>query len=348
MRVRVLGAGVIGLSVAEELQRRGHAVEVVDRSPGAGASRAAAGMLAPGAEVWHGEAALLDLGRRSLELWPTYAARLGVRPRRTGTLLVGADHDDLQQVERQADLLAGLGHHVDLLDRRALLAREPTLLPGICGGFHLVDEHSVDPREVVAALRSVVPVQPEAGTGPVDVTVLATGSRLPDPWRGLVRGVRGEIVRVRSDGAPRHTIRGWVHGEPVYVVPRVSGEVVVGATSEEHDAPPIATVGGVVRLLHAARSLVPGLDRAEVTEVMARDRPAAPDNLPLIGPAPEASEDAGSHTLLAAGLHRHGVLLAPLTAVLIADQIEHGDVEPVVDPRRFVRDNEERNAWRSR
>ena len=348
MRARILGAGIVGLSVAEELQRRGHTVEVVDRSPGAGASYAAAGMLAPAAEVWHGETELLTLGCRSLGLWPEYAARLGVRLHHTGTLLTGADHGDLQQVHRQADLLAGLGHEVELLGRRALLDLEPTLAPGASGALLLADERSVNPREVIAALRAVVPVRPEAGDDPVDVTVVATGSRLPAPWQGLVRGVRGEILRVHSDDPPRHTIRGWVHGEPVYVVPRASGEVVVGATSEEHDEPPVPTVGGVVRLLHAARALVPGLDRAEIVEVLARDRPAAPDNLPLIGPAPDRAASAGDHTVLAAGLFRHGVLLAPLVADLVASHIDDGQVDPAVDPRRFATTDGERNTCRSR
>ncbi len=336
MRVRILGAGIVGLSVAAELQRHGHHVEVVDPDPGNGASRAAAGMLAPAAEVWHGETEILALGRRSLTLWPEYADRFGIRVHRTGTLLVGADHGDLQQVHRQADLLAGLGLSVDVLDRRAVLDREPTLTSAISGGL-LLDEHSVDPRAVVAALRDVVPVLPTASTTPAEVTVVATGAWLPEPWRRLVRGVRGEILRVHSDDPPRHTLRGWVHGEPVYVVPRLGGEIVIGATSEEHDAPPVATVGGVLRLLQAARALVPGLDRAAVTEVLARDRPGTPDNLPLVGPAPGASD-----TVLAAGLFRHGVLLAPLVAELVAAHLDHGYVEPSLDPRRF-RPNEERN-----
>jgi len=349
MRVRVLGAGIVGLSVAAELQRRGHPVEVVDRSPGTGASYAAAGMLAPAAEVWHGETELLRLGSRSLALWPEYADRLGVRRHRTGTLLVGADHGDLQQVERQAELLAALGHEVALLERGELLDCEPTLASGVRGGLLLADEHSVDPRAVVAALRAAVPVRAAADASPAEVTVVATGARLPEPWRGLVRGVRGEILRLRSDDPPRRTVRGWVHGDPVYVVPRADGEVVVGATSEEHDAPPVATAGGVVRLLQAARTLLPGLDRAAVTEVLARDRPGTPDNLPLIGPAPaRPGSEIGGRTVLAAGLYRHGVLLAPLVAHLVAAHIEEGHVEPAVDPRRFERVHEERNTWRSR
>jgi glycine oxidase len=329
MRVRILGAGIIGLFCADELARRGHEVTVVDPRPASGASYAAAGMLAPSAEVWHGEEALLELGLRSLDLWPEAAARLGVPLQTTGTLLVGADRGDLQQVERQCALLAEHGHDVVVLDRRALREKEPELGPAALGGAFLRDDPSVDPRAVLAALLARVPVVADDRSAP-DLTVVATGSVLPAPFTSLVRGIRGEIVRARGGAAPGRTVRGWVHGEPVYVVPRPTGEIVIGATSEEHDAAPVPTVGGVLRLLRAARELVPGLDRAEVTEVIARDRPGTADNLPLVGPS------GVDGVVLAAGHFRHGVLLAPLTARLVADHLETGHVEPALDPRRLT------------
>lgn len=312
VRVKILGAGIVGLSVAHELIRRGHTVTVVDPSPGEGASYAAAGMLSPSAELWHGEEELLRLGRESLGLWPEYADRLGVPLRTDGTLLVGYDAGDRQQVARQVALLEKHGAAVE---------------PRPDGAF-LPDEASVDPRAVVAELAARVPVAAvDPGTGH-DVTVLATGSVLPAPYHPLVRGVRGEILRVRSDDPPATTVRGWVHGEPVYLVPRACGEVVVGATSEEHDQPPVVTAGGVRRLLTAAGLLWPALDRAELIEATARDRPGTPDNLPLVGPV-------GDGFVLAAGHYRHGVLLAPLTARLVADHLETGAVDPALDPRRL-------------
>lgn len=331
MRIRVLGAGIIGLACAEELLRRGHHVQVVDRDPGRGASRAAAGMLAPAAEAWHGEEDLLRLGQQSLALWPAYAARLGVPLHRGGTLLVGIDHGDAQHVARQVALLEDHGSPVERLDRRGARSAEPLLGPRVGAAIRLA-EASLDPRAVVAALAGSVPVQAEP-SGDVDVTVLATGARLPDPFAGLVRPVHGEILRLRAAGSrqlPGHTIRGWVRGRAVYVVPRATGEIVVGATSEEHALPPIVTAGGVARLLTAALELVPSLDRAELREALARSRPGSPDNLPLVGPTGRPG------VLLAAGHFRHGVLLAPLTARLLADHLDTGFVEPAVDPRRLI------------
>lgn len=312
--ITVLGAGIIGLSCADELLRRGHDVTVVDPAPGSGASHAAAGMLSPSAEVWHDELALLELGTRSLSLWPAFAGRLGVHLETAGTVLAGRDHGDLQQIERQLQLLAMHGHPVDLLSPREVCALEPSLTTKVAGGALLAGDFSVDPRAVVSALLERIPVVTEAPAH-ADLTVIATGSRLPEPYTHLVRGVRGEIVRARMDhGLPTRTIRGWVRGEPIYVVPRADGEVVIGATSEEHAEAPVATVGGISRLLEAARELVPALDRAVFTEAIARDRPATVDHLPLIGPA-----DDDPTTILAVGHYRHGVLLAPLTAQRVAE-----------------------------
>jgi glycine oxidase len=315
--VRVLGAGIIGLACAEELLRRGHAVDVVDPAPGSGASHAAAGMLSPAGELWHGEEALFRLGRASLELWPAWAARLGVPLHTAGTVVVAADAGDLQEVDRQVALLAESGVAARPLARRELLALEPGL-GRVVGGALLPDDHSVDPRAVVAALLQRVPVGERGGAAAV--SVVATGARLPEPFAHLVRPVRGEILRVRvtdPEQGPRHTVRGLVHGRPVYVVPRAgSDEVVIGATSQEHDGPPVVSVEGVHQLLDAARTILPGLDRAELVEAMARDRPATAGHLPLVGP----SEVPG--VLLAAGHGRNGVLLAPLTARRIADHVD--------------------------
>lgn len=328
-RVRVLGGGIVGLAVADELIRRGHTAIVVDRSPMSGASYAAAGMLSPAAEIWHGEDDLLRLGKASLALWPAFARWLGVPLRQAGTLIVGHDAGDAQQVARQVALLARHGERPDVLDPVDVRDREPGLAR-VHGAAFVPGEGSVAPRDVCGALAERVPVTASDPGGEWDATVIATGSRLPPPFGSLVRGVRGEILRLRSDDPPTRTVRGWVAGEPIYLVPRDGGEVVVGATSEEHDAPPVVTAGGVLRLLTAARVLWPALERAEVLEVTARDRPGTQDGLPLVGPTDDPD------VVLAAGCFRHGVLLAPLVARLVADHLITGAVDPAVDPRRLL------------
>ncbi|UUZ60260.1 FAD-dependent oxidoreductase [Nocardioides sp. B-3] len=282
------------------------------------------------ARPWHGESALHALCAESARLWPSYAAALAVPLHDSGTLLVGIDAGDRREVERRAALLAGLGDDVEVLDGRRARALEPA--PGrVSSAAMLAQDRAVDPRAVLSALltRLGARVVARAPVDRPDATVIATGARLPAPYAHPVRGVRGEILRLRGDVGLTRVLRGWVRGEPVYVVPRPGGEMVVGATSEEHDGPPVVTVGGVRRLLDAATELVPGLDRAELCEALARDRPGTLDNRPLVGP----TGDAG--VFPAAGHFRHGVLLAPLTARLLADAVEGAAPDPSLDPRRF-------------
>jgi glycine oxidase len=348
MRVAVVGAGIVGLACAVELVRARHDVRVFDPAPGAGATHAAAGMLAPAGEAWHGEVDLLRLGLDSARLWPEYAARLqeatgiDVDLRTTGTLLVGQDHDDLRQVQRTLEVLEGEGVSFRALDRREARSEEPTL-SRVAGAALLPDDHNVNPRKVTQALlhllgARVVRARAEVGDSgvvasdgtafPCDAMVVATGAeaRAVAPQ---VRPVKGETIRLRAWDPPKRVLRARVRGETVYLVPRADGEVVVGSTEEEHDAEPAATVGTVVRLLHAARTLVPGLETADVLEITARHRPGTPDNGPLLGPVDTAGQ---VRRILAVGHYRGGVLLAPLTAQVVRAYVEGGDVPAVALP----------------
>ena len=182
MRVRILGAGIVGLSVADELIRRGHDVTVVDPSPGSGASYAAAGMLSPAGEAWYGEEDLTRLCLSSLALWPEFAGRLGVPVHTRGTLLVGADAGDVQQVERQLSVLDLAGVSYERLGRRDLLSHEPGL-GRVAGGAFLAEDHSVDPRAVVVPERLV-------GVKPRLLVIVAEQSR-----------AERRVARLRGSGA---------------------------------------------------------------------------------------------------------------------------------------------------
>ncbi|MFJ6954032.1 FAD-dependent oxidoreductase, partial [Micromonospora aurantiaca (nom. illeg.)] len=134
--------------------------------------------------------------------------------------------------------------------------------------------------------------------------------------------------RAPGGGPPgfRHVIRGYADSEPVYLVPRDSGEVVVGATVEER-ADTEVTAGGVLTLLRAAAELVPELVEYELVEAVAGLRPGTPDNAPIIGPIP------GQPGVLAAtGHHRHGIVLTPVTADLVTELIVTGEPDPALAP----------------
>ena len=274
-------------------------------------------MLSPAGEAWYGEPDVLRLGLASARLWPAYAAGLGVALHERGTLVVGHDAGDGQEVERHAEVLAGHGIRVDLLGPAEVRDLEPGM--GHTARGIRLEDRAVDPRAVVAALLARLHgrVEEREPAADPDVVVVATGARLPEPWTRLVRGVRGEVVRLRTTEPPRHVVRGWVAGEPVYLVPRAAGEVVVGATVEEHDEPARGHRGrrrpAAARGSRAAACARPGRGARRARHATDR-RPA--DHLPLVGPTDDP------RTWLAAGHFRHGVLLAPLTARLLADALE--------------------------
>jgi glycine oxidase len=168
-----------------------------------------------------------------------------------------------------------------------------------------------------------------------DHVVLAAGwqSRgvggLPPAAVPPVRPVKGQILRLRVPaGAPQLSlcVRGMVRGHPVYLVPRQDGELVVGATQEEMGADTRVTAGGVWELLRDARTLVPGITEFTFTEAVAGLRPGSPDNAPVLGPS------ALPGLVVATGHFRGGVLLAPVTAELVAGYLAGGELPPLAAP----------------
>ncbi|RZS91475.1 glycine oxidase [Motilibacter rhizosphaerae] len=344
--VAVVGGGVVGLWTAFCAARRGASVAVVDPEPGRGASWTAAGMLAPVTEYAYGEDALLALTLAAAAAYPAAVAELaGVSGldagyRATGSVEVAWDAGDLAALRDLDARRRALGLETRLLTGGALRRVEPGLATGVAGGVVAAGEAQVDNRAMVASLlvaleRLGVALVREAATGlgpgsppvvqlasgPVraGAVVLAAGAAttrlpgLPEHLRVPVRPVQGHTLRLRTDEpVVEHVVRGRVRGTPVYVVPRASGEVVVGATSEERGFVTERRAGAVHDLLRDALLLVPGLDEAEWVEVSAGLRPGTPDNGPVVGPTGVPG------LLVATGHYRNGVLLAPTTGYAVA------------------------------
>jgi glycine oxidase len=359
--VVVVGGGLIGLAVAWRARLRGLSVAVLERGAIGGecASTVAAGMLAPVSEVEFGEAGrrALDLGVRSAALWPDFAAELesltgiDVGLRASGTLVVARDADEARELERQIALRAELGLRARRLLPSAARELEPALAPTVRLALHAPDDHSVDPRRALAALRRacelagvrlrehapVVRVEVSAGVTGVTGVALADGSRvraarvvlaagawsaeiagLPECARVPVRPLKGQILRLRDPDGPG-LLEGVVRFAGGYLVPRGDGRYVLGATVEERGFERHATAGGVYELLRDARELVPGVLELQIEELSVGFRPSTPDNVPAIG------RGALGGLLWATGHHRNGVLLAPLTAELLAGLLVAAD-----------------------
>jgi len=350
--VVIVGGGIIGLSAAWRARAKGLSVTLLERDTvGRGTSHVAAGMLAPVAEAELGAAGrgLLELGLRSAQMWPGFAAELEetagmeVSLLRTGTLVVARDEDQARELERQLAFRESLGLRTERLRASAAREREPGLAPSVRLAIEAPDDHSVDPRLVLRALHRaceiagvtihehtrVESVELDRAAGRITGLRLEGGERVSadqvmlaaGPWTGQIEGlptharvrvrpVKGQILRLRDPAGPGLLTR-VVRFEGGYLVPRADGRYALGATVEEKGFELTPTAGGVYELLRDASELAPGIDELQIEELSVGLRPGTPDNAPAIG------RGALEGLVWATGHHRNGILLAPLTAELV-------------------------------
>ncbi len=340
----VVGAGVVGCAVAFELARRGAAVEIVDVRPlGHGATQASAGMLAPFSEAREGP--LLDLAIESLARFDSFVARLAAAHatpfayQRTGTLDVAFEPAELEMLAARQRELAARGVEASLHDARSVRALEPQLASEVCGGL-LIPLHgfvaALDfARALAAAARQHdaqiierghvrrisqgnggVIIDTDRGRLTADAAVVAAGSWAGEieiegvPLRVPVKPIRGQLLQLTWNGPmPQRVI--W--SERCYVVPWPDRSVLVGATVEDVGFDERTTVGGIRGLMDAASELLPATASATFAGARAGLRPAAPDHLPIVG-----WSSVVPNVMFATGHYRNGILLAPLTAELVA------------------------------
>jgi len=361
----VVGAGIVGCAIAHELARRGASVEIVDERPvGMGATQASAGVLAPYIEAHEGST-LFDFTVRSLALFDAFVERVsaesGVRVpyRRTGTLDVAVNDAEMQALGATAGMLERVEVPALLLDAQAVRSEEPQLGDGAIGGL-LIESHgfvaAVDLTRALAAasrrhgaqliegsrVRRIARrhgdmfVDTDRGSLTGNAVVLAAGS-----WSGKiaidgvsatvpVRPVRGQLLHLAWSGTPLRRVT-W--SGRCYLVPWDDGTLLVGATVEDAGFDERTTVEGVRGLLDAVCAIVPRASTAGFTSARVGLRPATTDGLPVIGPSAVMPG-----LIYATGHYRNGVLLAPLTARLVADAMLDNRLDPLlslVSPARF-------------
>jgi glycine oxidase len=361
-RVAIIGAGVVGLGIAWRLAGRA-AVTVFDRGEaGAGASHAAAGMLAACCEAEPGEEALVALGRESQARWPGFAEELlrvsgvDVELRREGTLVLALTADDQATIAHQLEFQRRLDLPLEWLSAAATRAREPRLAGKIAGALFSPEDHQVDNRKLVQALRIAAEaagatihehravkefvVQSGQASGvrfadgtteAADIVVLAAGAwsrgigGLPPDRRPPVRPVKGQMLSLRMDAsAPLLTHVLWAPG--AYLVPRRDGRLIIGGTVEEKGFDDTITAGGVLTLLEAAWRAIPAIEELPIDEIWVGHRPGSRDDAPILGPGPLQG------LYYATGHHRNGILLAPVTADAMALLILDDVVDPAIKP----------------
>ena len=328
---RIVGAGVAGLCVATEIAGRGGRVSIVDTHAGPGphsCSWWAGGMLAPHCEGESAEEPVVRLGQESADWWEE---KTGV-VKRNGTLVLALSRDagELRRFARRT-------RHHEEVDAPGIASLEPDLAGRFRRGLFFPQEAHLAPRAALATLVRrlgekgiVIGTPAEGGAFPaaqgapapvtdIDCRGLAARDALPD-----LRGVKGEMLVLRCpDLTLSRPIRLLHPRFPLYVVPHGDGIYMLGATMIEATERDRVTARSLLELLSAAYALHPAFGEAEVLEIGVDARPAFPDNLPRI-----RQRHGAIHVN---GLYRHGYLLAPAMARMVAEFLLDGRTPEVMD-----------------
>jgi glycine oxidase len=361
----VVGGGIIGLSLAYELSRRGLSVTCVEQGDWGGqASSAAAGMLAPLKE-FTAPGPMLDLGMKSLKLYPHWVEELeemtggDVQLSLEGLVTVALNDEEAEQLAAKYHWQKEEGHDVHWLKGKELMDVEPLLTDSAVAAIYSPKEGHINNRLLLRALVTackmqgvnlvsgcvvcgiavkggrVVGVETSAGPIRAEHTVIASGA-----WAGImmemlglsipVRPVRGQIAAVSSIGIPLRTV---IFGTSGYITPKKDGKIVIGATEDESGFTREVTLAGLASVLNGVMPYVPALQAAAFLEAWGGLRPATADGKPLLGAIP-----GWDGLTLAGGHFRNGILLSPITAQWLADYIEKGFAEPLAPflPSRFM------------
>jgi len=331
----VIGGGVIGLACAAELARRRVATTLIRGHDGAESSIAAAGMLAPGMHPPGAPAHSFGVAAR--DLYPAFVEEL---TEATG-LPIPLDRRGILEImssEEQMDRRRSEAAEVPWLDQRALSALEPALAPAL-GALHHEHDGAVDNERLVRALEAYVGTRREIVTlsarasaleldGPHPIVLTSSGERLEasavvlaaGAWasqlRGLPRPLPVRPVKGQMIALPAVPVRRVAYTSIGYFVPRMEGYTVVGATMEETGFDSSITRDAADELLAAASAFTPRFQGVGAFRQWSGLRPVTPDLLPILGPDPDAPS-----LLYAAGHSRNGILLAPVTALAVAERI---------------------------
>ncbi|MEX2221691.1 MAG: glycine oxidase ThiO [Candidatus Rokuibacteriota bacterium] len=357
--VAVIGGGIIGCAAALELAKRGCRVTLLERAgPGAEASSAAAGLLSPLGPVPE-PGPFHRLAIESWRLYPAVAAELrdltgvDVEHMTAGTVYPLRSPREIEAARERLSWPLAREFGIEVMEGNPLRALEPALAKDLSAALLVRGDHWVNNQRLVTAYAAAaaargVAVRTGAEVGRILVEggrargVLVDGEELPadavllaaGAWSGAlaasigarlpVAPVRGQMLAV-SNMPP--LITHAVHGDEIYLVPRPSGELLIGATVEHAGFVRAVTPDGLGALIAAAVALVPEIGRRPVTRSWCGFRPWAPDGQPVLGPWPEV---AG--LFVATGHYRNGILMAPITAALMTRCIVDGDTPGSLTP----------------
>lgn len=345
--IAVIGAGIIGLSCAWELSKRGAVVSLYDRGqPGHGATFAAAGMLGAGYEAACDPSAhprLFDLCRKSADAWRGFASELESYSGQTidyqsgETLVVEQPNQNSATLHALTERLEEFGIPYDRVKTNDIQKLEPSLSDEIAGGFLLKRDGQVDNRKTVTALlaachKSGIKIVnntdgSQIDQGAFDHVIWTVGADLAMEEFGITP-IKGAAFSVRPGSyLPKRIIR-FANN---YIVPK-QGRVIIGATMERDVRSQKPDVQRLATLRQSAAEICPGIETAALLETWSGLRPASIDHAPILG-------QLNDGRFVATGHYRNGILLAPITAKIIADMILDNRVSEMAAafrPNRFA------------
>jgi len=366
--ILIIGAGVIGLSIARELRKKGVGkITLVERGrAGREASHAAAGMLAPQSEADRMDD-FFDFCSKSRDLYPEFAAELAeetgvdIELDRNGTLYLGFTDEDVDEMRRRFDWQRSAGLAVERLTAKECASLEPSIAENVREALYFPNDWQVENRKLIEALiefarRNEIEIVENAPIETLSITgnkimcaesadgrsfsadrfVLATGAwtsfiKIGELPSGVeVKPIRGQMICFAQR---ERLFRRVIYSPRGYIVPRVDGRVLAGATAEDAGFDAVTTSEGIDALCNAAFEIAPGLSQLDIAEQWAGLRPFAADGLPVIGRIQQAE-----NLFIATAHYRNGILLAPLTGKLVADAIVEDHISSFLtsfSPRRF-------------
>jgi glycine oxidase len=316
--IAVLGAGIMGLSTAYALSKRGHDITIYDPAgfPAHNASFIAGGMLAPFAEIEHMNASWIKAGLHGISLWQNFALTHDIEFAQRGSYLV-AHKDDHYILERfKSHLPEQAGSY------KCAEEIEPALKERFAAGLFIPSEAHLNPTKAMKALCETIDAafitqskNPEDLEQKFDLVIDARGLGANDED---LRGVKGEVLIVRNtEFTLSRPVRLMHPRYPLYVVPRAGNIFMIGATQIEAEEAPHITLRSAMELMSALYALSPTFGEAQILETLSGVRPSYPDNLPRL--------KRRNNIIQANGLFRHGWLLAPVLAESIGDQLDNAE-----------------------
>jgi len=361
--VVVAGAGIVGLSAACELARKGARCVVFDRgAAGREASYAAGGILSPQAETLP-DSPLLPLALkardRHVRLAEELLAQTGVdvEHERHGVLSLAFSAADEETLTGLVKAQEERGLRAEIVSGDDLSRIEPSAHPGARAAALFPDDHRIDNRRLLEGLKALaknrgVEIREHTTLHGVEIrngrltAVLTESARIEAPvlinalgaWAAQLdealgppmRPVKGHMMSLVEGPALRHV----VYGNHGYIVPRKDGRLIVGSTMEEVGFDTRVTTEGIAHLIRIAASIAPATTEATIADTWTGLRPATPDGLPVIGMG------AVPGLVVAGGLFRNGILLGPLVGEIAASlalgETPGHDLRPF-DPARFAR-----------